>query len=267
MRRNADTFVDAERLKDKRAFSFAAQGSLLVDEGILLDEFDRRLGRAEQWRQPQFVYFNFQSPHFPYDHPGVPHRFAHPPIARADIAEANRAQLERTYWNAVARSDDALGELIARLKRLGVWQNTLLLVSGDHGESLFEDGFLGHGHIINDRQFATFLVANRPLPAITPPIAISDYRGIILDLLTGATPKASPIAPFLHIGELDAPTSIGLANTPFGVVSLRLDTGLACFERPAGCRRYSGLKGEERRVIDALVDRWGSERWAARNGR
>ena len=88
--------------------------------------------------------------------------FAELGVARADISAANRAQVERTYWNAVARSDDALGRLVARLQRLGVWENTLLVVTGDHGESLFEDGFLGHGHIVNDRQFATFLVVNRP---------------------------------------------------------------------------------------------------------
>lgn len=261
MRDSADIFVDAEKLKDRRAFSFAAQGSLLVDEGILLEEFDRRLGSPVAWRRPQFVYFNFQSPHFPYDHPGVPHRFAHPPIARADISAANRAQVERTYWNAVARSDDALGRLVARLQRLGVWENTLLVVTGDHGESLFEDGFLGHGHIVNDRQFATFLAVNRPLPAVRAPIAISDYRGLVLDLLSGAPPRVPGIAPFLHIGELDAPTTIGLADTRFGMVSLRLDTGLACFERPAGCLRYGNLTGERRRTIDALVARWGSERW------
>ena len=221
MRSSADTFVDAERLKDKRAFSFAAQGSLLVDEGVLLEEFDHTLGKPDDWSQPQFVYLNFQSPHFPYDHPGVARRFADPPLARGAITAANRAGVERTYWNAVANADARLGELVARLKQLGVWENTILMVSGDHGEALFEDGFLGHGHVINQSQFATFLVTNRALPALRPPIAISDYRAIVLGLLTGKPALQPQPAPFMHIGELDTPSVIGLAGTAFGIVSLK----------------------------------------------
>src|SRR5690606_17297368 len=85
MREHADLFVDAETLRDKRAFSFAAQGSLLIDEQVLLDEVDRHMGRPEAWSRPQFVYLTFQSPHCPYDHPGVPHRFANPPLPRSQI--------------------------------------------------------------------------------------------------------------------------------------------------------------------------------------
>jgi hypothetical protein len=264
MRQNADVFVDAEKLKDKRASAFAAQGSLLIDEGVLLTEFDRHLGKPTDWARPQFVYLNFQSPHFPYDHPGVAHRFAHPPLARSAISAENRAKVERTYWNAVAHADDALGALVARLKALGQWDKTILLVTGDHGESLFEDGFLGHGHLINQRQFGTFMAINRPLPGVSAPLAISDYRGILLDLLTGKPPRRDPFQPFMHIGELDHPSTIGLANTTFGIVSLRLDRGETCFEQPAHCRAYASLAGAEKKVADELVVRWGSERWAAR---
>lgn len=264
MRENADTFIDAEKLRDKRSSQFAAQGSLLIDEGVLLSEFDRHLGRPAAWTKPQLLYFNFQSPHFPYDHAGVEHRFAHPPLARSAISAENRSQVERTYWNAVAHSDAALGALVARLKALGVWDNTILLVTGDHGESLFEDGFLGHGHIINQRQFATFLAINRPLPSVTAPVVISDYRAILLDLLTGKPQHRDALQPFMHIGELDQPSTIGMANTPFGIVSLRLDRGETCFERPAHCRGYATLTDAERQAADALVARWGSERWRAR---
>jgi hypothetical protein len=264
MRKNADTFVDAEVLRDKRSSQFAAQGSLLIDEGVLLTEFDRYLGKPAAWAKPQMIYFNFQSPHFPYDHPGIEHRFAHPPLARSAISADNRVQVERTYWNAVAHSDAALGALVAKLKALGVWDNTILLVSGDHGESLFEDGFLGHGHIINQRQFATFVAVNRPLPGLTAPLVISDYRAILLDLLTGRALQRDTFQPFMHIGGLDEPSTIGLANTPFGIVSLRLDRGETCFERPAHCRSYASLVGAEKQVADALVARWGSERWRAR---
>ena len=264
MREAADRFVDAETLKDQRAFSFAAQGSLLVDEGIVLDRFEEALGDPAVWTTPQFVYLNFQTPHFPYDHEAVPHRFAHPPLERAEIAAGKRAELERTYWNAVAHSDAALGRLIAMLERVGEWEQTVLIVTGDHGEALFEDGFLGHGHVINDRQNATFLASNRPLDSVRAPISLSDYRAIILRMLGASVPEQDRFEPFMHIGPLERPTAIGLADRNLGVISLRLDSGKACITRKGRCADYRSLDGPELAAFNALVARWGSERWEAR---
>lgn len=263
MRANADLFVDAEALREERAFSFAAQGSLLVDEAVLLREFDRALGEPEAWRRPNFLYFNFQSAHFPYNHPGVPHRIGGPPLERSRITAANADRVAETYWNAVAHADAQLGLLVGRLKRLGAWDDTILLVTGDHGEALFEDGVLGHGHVIDDRQYATFLVVNRPLRGLSAPIAISDYRGILIDLLAERPLARSAQRPFMHIGELEAPAEIGLADDRYGIVSLRLDNGETCFARPERrCLAWDRLAGPRKAAAERVVARWGSERWA-----
>jgi hypothetical protein len=264
MRENADVFVDAEALREERAFSFAAQGSLLVDEAILLREFDRALGEPEAWQRPNFVYLNFQSAHFPYHHPGVPERVGGRPLERSEINAANADRVAETYWNAVAHADAHLGLLIGRLERLGAWDDTILLVTGDHGEALFEDGFLGHGHVIDEAQFATFLVGNRPLEGLRAPIAISDYRGILLDMLSGRPLAPPEQRPFMHIGELDAPSAIALTDDRYGIVSLRLDRGETCFARPARrCLSWDRLQGPRKAAAERVVARWGSERWAA----
>jgi hypothetical protein len=264
MRANADVFVDGETLRDQRAFGFAAQGSLLVDESHLLSAFDRSFGQRDDWKQPVFLYFNFQSPHFPYDHPGMPHLIEKNPIPRSEITAANKERVRRTYWNAVAAADAHLGALIARLKALGVWDNTLLVASGDHGEELFDKGFLGHGHRIGPVQFRTFFVANRPGVAPPAPIALADYRGIVLAALAGKTAPRPAAPPFMQIGPLTAPTAIGLAAADGSMTSLRLDTGEACLIEQDVCRAYQALRGADRARVDALVARWGSERWAAR---
>lgn len=260
MRQAADQFVDAEDLREKRAFEFAAKGSLLVDEAHLLEAFDSGLG-AKNWQQPHFLYFNFQSAHFPYHHDGVEPRLAGEPLPRGDISLENAARVQETYWNAVAHADAALGEVVARLKQRGVWDNTLLLVTGDHGEDLFEDGFLGHGHIINQRQNATLLVSNRPDTLPAGPVALSDYRALITNALTGRSTEQINIAPFAHIGPLYSPTAIGIARSGSDLISLRLDTGEACFTGEGRCLPYASLKGADLQAVDSLIARWGSERW------
>lgn len=260
----ADVYVDAETLRDKRAFDFAAQGSLLVDESHLLAAFDRTLG-AEDWRaRPHFAYFNFQSAHFPYDHPGVEHRVTDHPLPRGEIDAANAPQVRETYWNAVANADHWLGQVIARLKAKGVWDDTILVVSGDHGEELFEGGFLGHGHVIDSQQFQTLLVASRPHMLPAAPIGLSDYRAILSAAIRGAPPPKVSVPPFMHIGPLDTPTAIGLAGASGALTSLRLDTGEACFREQGRCATYASLGPADKARVDAVVARWGSERWRER---
>ncbi|MFN6933666.1 MAG: LTA synthase family protein [Tsuneonella sp.] len=261
MRRNADVYIDAETLREKRAFDFAAQGSLLVDESHLLDAFDRTLGAGDWSAKPHFAYFNFQSGHFPYDHPGVERRLTAEPVERGEISQANAGRVRETYWNAVANADRWLGELVTRLKDNGAWDDTILIVTGDHGEELFEGGFLGHGHVINQEQFGTLMVANRPGMLPAGPISLSDYRAILSAAIRGDAPPAITVAPFLHIGPPDRPTAIGLAGPDGALTSLRLDTGETCFREKGRCAPYDALAGADRSRVDALVARWGSERW------
>ena len=262
MRASADVHVDAETLRDKRAFDFAAQGSLLVDESHLLDAFDATLGREDWQARPHFAYFNFQSPHFPYHHDGVPARVTEHPIERGAIGAEHAEEVQETYWNAVANADAWLGEVIGRLKAKGVWDDTLLIVTGDHGEDLFEEGFLGHGHVINQRQFGTLLIANRSGMLPPGPLALADYRAILTAALRGQPPEAPAAPPFLHIGPLAAPTAIGLAG-PGTLTSLRLDTGEACMVERSECAPHASFTGPDKARIDALIARWGSERWRA----
>jgi hypothetical protein len=264
MRAAADVYVDAETLRDKRAFDFAAQGSLLVDESHLLAAFDRTLGKDDWRARPHFAYFNFQSAHFPYDHPGIARRMTAHPLPRGKIDATNAVRVRETYWNAIANADHWLGELVARLKAKGVWDDTILVVSGDHGEELFEGGFLGHGHVINPQQFETLLVASRPGILPTGPIGLADYRAILSSAIRGAPPPRIAAPPFMHIGPLDTPTAIGLAGENGELTSLRLDTGETCFLERRHCAAYSSLGGADKARVDSVVARWGSERWRDR---
>lgn len=264
MRENADIFEDGETLKHLRAFSNGAQGSILIDEKHLLNAFAKAYRDPAKWEQPQFLYFNFQSPHFPYFHKGMALNLVDRPLPRSEINAATKEQLQQTYWNAVAHSDEQLGELVATLKRDGLWDDSVVVITGDHGEDLFEDGFLGHGHNINIRQNGTFLVTNRPGVSTGGPIGLSDYRAIILALLKGEKP-AIPAKPVLMtVGDLEKPTQIGMADGASDITSLRLDTGEACLVEKKQCAHADNLSGAFRHRVDRLIRIWGSARWQNR---
>ncbi|WP_374580513.1 LTA synthase family protein [Pseudoduganella sp.] len=159
----ADIFFDARSAVDERVFVSASPGSAALSNERLLAEFDRIAERID-WKRPVFLYVNLQAAHFPYYHKAMPKTLVQQPLARHEIASDKRGQLQQTYLNAVAYSDWATGELVKRLRQREVYQRTLVVAAGDHGESLFDDGVLGHGMQVSDTQMHAMLVANRPLP-------------------------------------------------------------------------------------------------------
>ena len=263
MRRGA-FFVDAATHREARASVFAAQGSLAIDGRIQLREFDARLGDREAWDRPWFLYVNLQSAHFPYSWPGMDRILPGEPLPRREISARNRDRLERTYWNAVAYSDRLVGELTERLRRLGVLEDTLIVVTADHGESLFDDGFLGHGHALNDAQTRIPFILSDPGIAFPGPVGLADMRAIIL-----AAAGADMAAPaydgvFQYLGTLERPGAIGLVGpdgrrTVFDLFGERVQDHGGRWSSYADLPAGSDL----RRRADALIDRWARERWIA----
>jgi hypothetical protein len=261
MRRGA-IFVDANTLREERAFSFAAEGSLHVDGRILLREFDRRLGRPQAWTRPHFLYFNFQSAHFPYAFPGMDQTIAGEPIPRSEINEANRDWVARTYWNAIAYNDRLIAALLDRLERLGVLDDTLIVVTADHGESLFDDGFLGHGHALNGQQTRIPFILSEPGMALPATVGLADMRALILRA-AGATGVPAPASAgvFQYLGELDRPGMIGRVTRGGDWIRFDLFEEAVWTSRSGRWTPYRALDGAEKDEADALIDAWARERW------
>jgi len=261
--RRAQIYVDAAGLSAERAYGSGALSSLAVDGRILLREFDRRLGRREAWTQPHFLYFNLQSAHFPYYEPMMDRVLPGEPIPRGQIGAANRDWTERTYWNAIAYNDRLIGALIGRLRRLGVLDNTLVVVTADHGESLFDDGFLGHGHMLNEQQTRIPFILSRAGVAIPPVIGLADMRTLILSAAGADAREAPAQSVFQYLGSLDRPGSIGSVDAAGNRTVFSLFEESVWTSRSGRWQRYDGLPAAsaERRAADALIGEWARQRW------
>src|SRR5262249_19885077 len=47
-------------------------------------------------------------------------------------------------------TDNQIGRMIAQLKAWGIWDQTMLIVTADHGEEMFEEQRCGHGGSLRD---------------------------------------------------------------------------------------------------------------------
>jgi arylsulfatase A-like enzyme len=62
-----------------------------------------------------------------------------------DFTEANVARLRRQYQGEIRELDSELERLVAGLETMGRLENTLLVITSDHGEESNEHGGLAHG--------------------------------------------------------------------------------------------------------------------------
>jgi len=211
MRKYSDYYFDAKHAAAEKVYGVAAANSIRLDAQRVFSEFKQRLPHID-WQQPQLVYINLQSAHFPYSHAKMPHRLQTDPIPRHKIKRNRQVWLRKTYWNAVNYADQVIGEVIAELDRLGVKQQTLLMITADHGESLYDGGGIGHGHAINDVQTAIPLVLSQP--GINWPTPLGQIEILnIARLWAGLDPIREPLLPgttsvFQYIGDIAEPAQI-----------------------------------------------------------
>jgi arylsulfatase A-like enzyme len=59
-------------------------------------------------------------------------------------------RLRAIYDSAVSYHDMQVGRLVHQLQAWGIWDQTMLIITADHGEELFEDKRCGHGGSLRD---------------------------------------------------------------------------------------------------------------------
>ena len=56
----------------------------------------------------------------------------------------DRKVIVALYDGQVKQLDDYMGQLTEKMKKWGILDNTVIIITSDHGEELFEHGFIGH---------------------------------------------------------------------------------------------------------------------------
>ncbi len=208
----ADVRWDAARFpREERMYTGSALTSLVMPGHLVVGKFAEWAGTLGS--RPFFAYLNIQEMHFPYASEKIPVTLPGQTIPRAEIMARNREWLRRTYFNAARRVDTVLDLALASLRERGVFEDTIILVVGDHGEELFDHGYLGHGVDITHEQNETFLkLVNGAIEEPKGPIGLCDIGRVLHNALLvdpeGRLPIGGPVLAM--VGGTRSPRQIGL---------------------------------------------------------
>ncbi len=117
-----------------------------------------------------FAYVHTIDPHVPYDPPAEYLRMYDArtdytgvvqPRSTGDLLEqakrnppavtltaSDQQRLEGLHDGEITQHDAVLGRFIQRMQQLGVWEDTLFVITSDHGEEFRDHGSWGHGHSV-----------------------------------------------------------------------------------------------------------------------
>jgi arylsulfatase A-like enzyme/tetratricopeptide (TPR) repeat protein len=123
----------------------------VVNLGTVQKKGDEVMGDALAWLETVkqkrfFAWVHLYDPHTPYEPP-------------EPFASRYRGQ---PYLGEVAYTDHVVGRLVAWLKAAGQWDNTVLVLMADHGESLGEHGEKTHTFFIYDATVHVPLIIRTP---------------------------------------------------------------------------------------------------------
>ena len=164
---HSETFEDETRkVLDVEDVYFAHWTASLGRSGKL-DDADT-ISEAVRWisrdAEPFFLSINLQNSHFPYRFPPEHDRFrpSHVdfPYSYNDYPAEKNHVVRNRYFNSLHYVDAQLGRLLEALgPRL---KDTIVVVTGDHGEAFFEHGFGQHGNELYEETIRVPLIMQLP---------------------------------------------------------------------------------------------------------
>ena len=134
---------DFSRLDEKNLEDMERPGNEVADVAL---EWLAKTWLAKNSPKKFFLWMHLYDPHFPYNPPEpYKHEYA-----------------DRPYDGEIAFADAQVGRLVHHLKEKGIYENTVIVLAGDHGEGLGEHGEKTHGFFIYNATMHVPLIIRVP---------------------------------------------------------------------------------------------------------
>ncbi len=63
--------------------------------------------------------------------------------------DRDKVRIKNLYKNEITFNDQAFGTIRAAFEEMGIWDETMVVVTADHGDEFWEHGGVGHGHNVH----------------------------------------------------------------------------------------------------------------------
>ena len=225
-----------------------------MNDECLVESFNGWLAKSDTTK-PFFGMLWTSQTHYPY--------FLSKPEEKMGVTD----RYQNRYLNALRHSDAVLGNLLAQLKKQGLYESTLVVVVGDHGEAFYDHDQYGHGNAIYEENVHVPLVLINPLlfkgsthPAIGGHI---DLAPTVMDILGLPAPAEWQGRSLFGAGRKErtyffAPWTdfkFGYREGPYKIIYNATLNTIEVFNLDADPQEHTNLAGEMPELVEQAYDR------------
>jgi arylsulfatase A-like enzyme len=145
-------------------------------------------------RKEFFLFLNYFDPHFPYMPPeGFAHAFL-PEDTQLGGRELSIKEVNALYDAEVRYMDYYIGKFLDRLRADGLYDNSFIIVTADHGELFGEHGRFDHGRSLYQEELQVPLLMKYPSQEVSPNrtnvrVQLNDIFAMILERVGERIPE------------------------------------------------------------------------------
>jgi arylsulfatase A-like enzyme len=205
-------------------------------------------------------------------------------------SDRDQKRIEALYENEIAFNDKHFGELVAHLKAAGIYDETMIIVSSDHGDEFWEHGSAGHGHSLHQELINVPLMIRFPgalagkraefgvdgvdlLPMMMSMLGQArpgDVQGLDVLPLVAAEGAVYPRATIASMGTGSYALQVGSAK-----VIMRSERSITAYDTKADPGEKSDVFGDKVVLTMAAMDplsvflsraaKWDKAKWGSPN--
>ncbi|WP_393972141.1 sulfatase-like hydrolase/transferase [Oxyplasma meridianum] len=133
--------------------NFADKGGIATIENI----------RQSKLEEPFFLFVNLMEMHDPHEYKSLKIGWQDSVFGEANELSKFRSTIFGGYEKAATDLDIIISNLLKMLKEKGYLENTIIAITSDHGQSLFEENrYYGHGNLLLDKIIEVPLILKLP---------------------------------------------------------------------------------------------------------
>jgi len=129
--------------------------------------------------RPFFMFIHYNEPHAPYRPPRTYNRYLPDGVSPKEARRINQDRwkyfveptlmderdfeiLTAMYDGEIAYLDFRIGQVLGWLEKLGILDNTMVIITSDHGENVGDHGMMGHAYCLYDTLVHVPLIIHYP---------------------------------------------------------------------------------------------------------
>jgi arylsulfatase A-like enzyme len=182
---------------------------------------------------PFFLWIHLYDPHRPYDPP-----------------EPFRSRHVDPYVGEIAFADSQIGRVLEALERRGRFDRTIVVVAGDHGESLGDHGERDHGTLVYESVLRVPLIMRVPYVSpqrVSDLVRVTDIMPTALALLGVAAPSGLTLPLYRGLNGVSLAGLITRSGRPLDLESY----SESLYPQRFGSRGLRSVRDRRFKFIDA----------------